>query len=377
MDTTTIDQLRVQITSQLTRQFDAEITTLRNGISALQTELANRPITRPKPSLPDPDKFDGKAYKYETWFQSIEAKLLVDGPAIGNEIAQFYYVYLNLETNVQAMVLPQLAAAKESNVWDPQSIIRQITRVYDNPNKVLEAEDRLHKIEMSGTESLHAYIARFERMLYEARGANWDDSRKISTFRIGLTSTLRTRLRGQLTLPKTYNEFVRVIQQLGQSGGPPPTSDRDHKPTGRLYEPMDTTVGAIEINALDTTSSRCARSISPQRRQELREEGRCVRCGSHDHWVSRCPLEPYSRSSSRSRSLTQRSPSPVDLAALRPTKSTHRLSPAEALKKYGHIKINGHTVTYTTDDDSSVEGYESDPSDAEFIDQGIRELQTS
>jgi hypothetical protein len=40
----------------------------------------------------------------------------VDGPAIGNEIAQFYYVYLNLETNVQAMVLPQLAAAKEADV---------------------------------------------------------------------------------------------------------------------------------------------------------------------------------------------------------------------------------------------------------------------
>jgi hypothetical protein len=385
MDAAAIDQLRVQITSQLTQQFEAEITTLRNGISALQAELANRPAARPKPSLPDPEKFDGKGYKYETWFQSIEAKLLVDGPAIGNEIAQFYYVYLNLETNVQAMVLPQLAAAKEADVWDPQSIIRQITRVYDNPNKVLEAEDRLHKIEMSSTESLHAYIARFERMLYEARGANWDDSRKISAFRIGLTSTLRTRLRGQLTLPKVYDEFVRVVQQLGQSGGPPPTSDRDHRPAGKLYEPMDTTVGAININAINpdlvaleaSPSSSRARSISPLRREQLRKEGRCVRCGSHDHWVNRCPLEPYSRSSSRSRSLAQRSPSPADLAALRPTKSTHRLSPAEALKKYGHIKINGHTVTYTTDDDSSVEGYDSDPSDAEFIDQGIRELQTS
>jgi hypothetical protein len=54
--------------------------------------------------------------------------------------------------------------------------------VYDNPNKVLEAEDRLYKIEMLSTESLYAYIARFERMLYEARGANWDDSCKISAF---------------------------------------------------------------------------------------------------------------------------------------------------------------------------------------------------
>jgi hypothetical protein len=150
---------------------------------------------------------------------------------------------------------------------------------------VLEAKDRLYKIEMLSTESLHAYIARFERMLYKARGANWDDSRKISAFRIGLTSTLRTRLRGQLTLPKVYDEFVRVVQQLGQSGGPPPTSDRDHKPAGKLYEPMDTTIGAIEINTLSprSTSPRHARSISPHRRQELRKEGRCVRYGSYDH----------------------------------------------------------------------------------------------
>jgi hypothetical protein len=68
MDAAAIDQLRVQITSQLTQQFEAEITTLRNGISALQAELANRPAARPKPSLPDPEKFDGKGYKYETWF---------------------------------------------------------------------------------------------------------------------------------------------------------------------------------------------------------------------------------------------------------------------------------------------------------------------
>jgi hypothetical protein len=319
MDAATIDQLREQIISQIAQQFEAAISDLRAENQLLRAEIADqstRSTTRPKPSLPDPDKFDGKAYKYETWFQSIEAKLLVDGPAIGNEIAQFYYVYLNLETNVQAMVLPQLAAAKESNVWDPQSIIRQITRVYDNPNKVLEAEDRLHKIEMSSTESLHAYIARFERMLYEARGANWDNSRKISVFRIGLTSTLRTRLRGQLTLPKVYDEFVRVVQQLGQSGGPPPHSaDPSHSAAPKpRYEPMDTS--AININAINPdlaaleapSSLPCARSISPLRREQLRKEGRCVRCGSHDHWVASCPMQPYSRSRTPSRG---RSPKPA------------------------------------------------------------------
>jgi hypothetical protein len=136
---------------------------------------------------------------------------------------------------------------------------------------------------------------------------------------------------------------------------------------------MNITVRAIKLSNLSprSTSPRRARSISLQRCQE---EDCCVRCESHDHWVNRCLLESYSQSPLHSRSLTQRSFSPTDLAALRPTKSTHRLSPAEALKKYRHIKINGHTVTYITDNDSSVEEYNSDPSDAEFIDQEIHEL---
>jgi len=46
----------------------------------------------------------------------IKAKLRVDGAAIGDSIAQFYYVYFALESKVQAMVLPQLSRAKEDKI---------------------------------------------------------------------------------------------------------------------------------------------------------------------------------------------------------------------------------------------------------------------
>jgi hypothetical protein len=41
------------------------------------------------------------------------------------------------------MVLPQLSQAEEQGEWDYQTILEQLTRVYDNPNKVQEAEDKL------------------------------------------------------------------------------------------------------------------------------------------------------------------------------------------------------------------------------------------
>jgi len=79
--------------------------------------------SRPKPSLPDPEKFNGLSHKFDTWLPLIKAKLQVDNKAIGDLVAHFYYVFLNLEGHVQAMVLPQLSQAEESRTWDYNTIL--------------------------------------------------------------------------------------------------------------------------------------------------------------------------------------------------------------------------------------------------------------
>lgn len=66
-------------------------------------------LSHPKPSLPDPEKFNGSSQKFNTWLPSIRAKLQIDGATIGNSAAQFYYIYLNLESHIQTMILPQLS----------------------------------------------------------------------------------------------------------------------------------------------------------------------------------------------------------------------------------------------------------------------------
>jgi hypothetical protein len=115
------------------------IATLQSQTAQLQSEIQFlRSSSRPKPSLPDPEKFNGQSHKFDTWLPSIKAKLRVDNKAIGDSVAQFYYVFLNLESHVQAMVLPQLGQAEESNIWDYNTILNQLARVYDNPNKVQE-----------------------------------------------------------------------------------------------------------------------------------------------------------------------------------------------------------------------------------------------
>jgi hypothetical protein len=183
----TIEQISNAIT-----ELQNEVQRQRDEIAFLRSIISSRASAKPKASLLDPEKFNGQAHKFDTWLPSIKAKLQVDGEAIGDAIAQFYYVYLNLESHVQAIVLPQLSQVNKTS-HNYTTILDQLTRVYDNPNKVQEAEDKLYALKQ-GTDSLHAYMAKFERVLYEACGQDWPDVNKISAFRNGLNSTLRNRL---------------------------------------------------------------------------------------------------------------------------------------------------------------------------------------
>jgi hypothetical protein len=111
----------------------AQITQLESEIQQLRSDTT---CSRPKPALPEPEKFNGSAHRFDTWLPLIRAKIRVDGSAIGDAIAQFYYVFLNPESYVQAMVLPQLSQAEDLETWEYNTILAQLSRVYDNPSKV-------------------------------------------------------------------------------------------------------------------------------------------------------------------------------------------------------------------------------------------------
>ena len=108
----------------ITEQFKGLVIKLRNEIQSLHTRIDklkqinqadrahvhNRTTStnprRPKPNLPDPEKFNSKTYKFNTWLPAIRAKLRIDNPAISDSTAQFYYIYGNLESNIQIIILP-------------------------------------------------------------------------------------------------------------------------------------------------------------------------------------------------------------------------------------------------------------------------------
>jgi len=141
------------------------------------------------------------------------------------------------------MVLPQLSHAESTQTWDYNTILDQLARVYDNPNKQQEAEDKLYTLRQ-GNDSLPVYIAKFERTLYEAGGQSWNDVNKISSFRNGLNASIRSRLAQQLTLPRVYADFLRTVQQLASKAAAPPYATAPKFAS----DPMD--VSELTINAI-------------------------------------------------------------------------------------------------------------------------------
>jgi hypothetical protein len=329
---------------QAFQSLQVEVQTLRalleqqqSTIQALQT----RTVAQPKPRLPDPKEFDGKTYRFDTWLPSIRAKLRVDGHAIGDSIAQFYYVYLNLEPSVQSTVLPQLAVAEASQSWDSETILSHLTRIYDNPNKTQEAGKKLLALKQ-GTDSIAYYIGKFETKLYEAAAQNWPDTQKILVFRNGLSLAIQDRLDQQINLPSDYPGFLRVVQQLS-SRYSAPASGQHSTPRTILQPPQRPSGDAMDLNTvafntigISRPSGTRARSISPVQRQSLRQEGKCVRCGSLNHWVAVCPQEPYRPSSPEQQFLRRIDPAirrqvyrPPPGSQLPPGPTVNQLYPSE------------------------------------------------
>ncbi|CAG8984015.1 hypothetical protein HYALB_00009025 [Hymenoscyphus albidus] len=139
-----------------------------------------------------------------------------------------------------------------------------------------------------------AYLPQFEKTMFEAGAGSWPDDAKITTLVGGLNKYTRQRIDGQLSLPTDYDGFTRMLQTLGNQFGPSYSNGNGNgNSNGSGYN------NAMEWEPVKTAAARTAPAISREQRQKWRDNGKCVRCGSGEHWVGSCKYKPTrSRSSS-------------------------------------------------------------------------------
>jgi hypothetical protein len=329
--------LLVQQLQQELQNQRSEIMSLRESVSQLQSLLQNQPPnaaqTRVRARLPDPPKFDGKPYTLRTWLPSIKAKLRSDQLEGADA---FDYVWDRLEQPQQASILHLRQQSEEDSDWDPEQIFSFFQRLCHNPREQQEAIQRFSQVRQRDDESLIAYLARFERLSYEAKASSWPDISRITTLHRGLRQSLRQKLEesNDSLFSLTYDQYVENMQSAErrskrfQSSQPsqPSQSSQSSQHTRSRSSQMD--IDPIRVNAVRfgptprSRSSSTSSSSSADRRFYRLSNDLCLCCGSASHWINACP---------ESRSVKPASPARPASPAQPRTKTTARSATMSAL----------------------------------------------
>jgi hypothetical protein len=303
-----VQQLQQELQNQRTdmQSLRSELSDSRSQIHSLRSEVnelrgfqLNSSSRSPRFSLPDPPKFDGKPSTLRTWLPSIRAKLRSD--SLEGPVA-FDYIWDRLEQPQQASILHLRDSAENSYIWDPETIFSFFQRLCHNPREKQEAIQRFSIVRQREEESLIAYLARFERLTYEADATSWPDTSRITTLHRGLRPNLRRTLEDSSDSLFTlgYNDYIELVQSIDRrirqpQPQPQPQPRKPVSPAPRS-DPMDISlarprspvyIGAARPRSRpETPDSAASRS---QIRQNRLDNGSCLYCGSFTHTKYSCP----------------------------------------------------------------------------------------
>lgn len=237
-----VQQLQQELQNQRVeiQSLRTDLNASRTDVQQLQIQLASR-TPAPRSRLPDPPRFNSKPYALRTWLPSIKAKLRSD-QLYGADA--FDYVWDRLEQPQQASVLHLRQSAEDSQSWDPEVIFSFFQRLCHNPREQQEAIQRFSSIRQKDEESLIAYLARFERLSYEADATLWPDISRVTTLHRGLKPILRQTLENSndSLFSLTYDEYVGEIQ----------SADRRTRPSQRsALKPVPALTPSTDLMEMD------------------------------------------------------------------------------------------------------------------------------
>jgi hypothetical protein len=299
-----VQQLQQELQNQR-----VEIQSLRDTVQHLQIQVQSQPA--PRLRLPDPPRFDGKPYSLRTWLPSIRAKLRSDQLT---GVAAFEYVWDRLEQPQQATILHLRQSSDDTQTWDPEEIFSYFQRLCHNPREQQEAIQRFSNVRQKDDESLVAYLARFERLSYEAGANKWPDVSRVTSLHRGLRPTLRQPLEesNDSLFSQSYNDYIELLQGLDRRTRRPPASTRQQASSRQPVSasqpaqsyPQDDPMILNTTSFRHTTQTRSSSPSSASSKSADRQSYRynkdlCYCCGSKHHWIKDCPESRSNRTSSQ------------------------------------------------------------------------------
>jgi hypothetical protein len=224
-----------------------------------------------------------------TWLPSIRAKIRSDQLT---GASAFEYVWDRLEQPQQASILHLRQHSDDTQIWNPEDIFSYFQRLCHNPREQQEAIQRFSTVRQKEEESLVAYLARFERLSFEAGANTWPDVSRITSLHRGLRPALRQPLEesNDSLFSQPYNDYVELLQGLDRRTRRQPVSARQPASPQPLHDPMVlNNTGFRNLPGSRSSSPASTSSKMSDRKSHRYENDLCFCCGSRYHWIKQCP----------------------------------------------------------------------------------------
>jgi hypothetical protein len=263
-------------------------------------------VRKPKPSLPNPEKFDGENLTLYPQFEGIlKAKLQIDGPAIGGEVEQVWYSFGRLSGTAAARIYPWVSYAQKQGQFTTDALFGQMKTAFSDPRARQKALSELNRTKQ-GSRPFREFLSEFNRLILEAEGWGWDHEVKKGYLKAAISIKLITGFVGK-DEEETYEGYcsqLRMVsdqltevadltarrtnwrrQHTSQARFPEPGSGDPNIPqTPAPPETMEwePTAGAAAVRTKEP------RWASPEEVERRKNEGLCLRCGQDGHRVRDC-----------------------------------------------------------------------------------------
>jgi hypothetical protein len=277
---------------------------------------------KPGKALPPLLEFYGDADKLEAWLQQARAKMEVDYYGC-TEFVKFWALNGSLRGKALRRMEAWVREQGTAELANGYSFLDRVEFVFRDPQAKERAQRKLEALRQGSKPFLEVFTE-WQSLLMESGGSSWpDDAKKVSLDRI-LSDEL---VRAMITVPTQpdFESYCSVIKETDdrlrayksrmskskehivtgtpRSSWKRPTdevqlSTESRNPSG----PRVTRKASVESMDWESTpiraaaaSTRRAKWVSQEERDNRRQTGRCIRCGASGHIIRDCPYGPPQR----------------------------------------------------------------------------------
>lgn len=238
-------------------------------------------------------EYNGERSEWIAWRTGAQTKLRIDGKAIGNAEEQFGYLYMHLSTTAQKRIQQWYnLRLKMGTDCTPFAFFERAEGTFGDPNERKNALTLLETIKQKSDESFSDYITKFEEVLAQAGGEDWNMDLQVNALEKSLNKEMQSRLVSYPLVDPSYNTFRAACLTIDAKLQAIRAWDRSNvsRPNLRIgsNNARDDNHNIAPRHPSQIKPKERAPWASAEERERRRQLGLCLRCGNSNHKQKGC-----------------------------------------------------------------------------------------